>query len=98
MEKTEPDHPGIMNLSGFYHFLQHHYRCPERRVRGIIACTGVILNKVQDLTMSRSDLERIRRYIRGIGLTGEAMNFYLLSFTLYMLYIESARNNRRDAI
>lgn len=92
MVKTETDKAAHVNLSGFYNFLQRQNRFPEGRLRGIIACTGVILNKVQNLTMSRADLERIRTYIKGIGLTGETLNFYLTSFILYMTYVESTKS------
>ena len=78
------------NLSGYYLFLKGLHRIPERRAMGIIACTGTILNRVSDLTMSRADLDRIRQYIKGIGLTGEIINIYLTSFILYMTYMESA--------
>jgi hypothetical protein len=91
MVKTETDHTMQANLSGFYQFLKGRHRFPEGRIAGIIACTGAILNRVHDLTMSRSDLERIRKYIRGIGLSGETINFYLTSFVLYVTYLENAR-------
>jgi len=92
MGKTKPLNDKHINLSGFYGFLKSHYRFSECRIRGIIACTGVVLNKVQDLTISRSDLEKIRHYIKGIGLTGDTINFYLTSFILYMMYVESTSN------
>ena len=79
------------NLSGFYRFLKRQYSFPEARLRGIIACTGVILNRVQDLTMSRADLERIRAYIRSIGLAGEANHYYISSFIFYIMYLEQAK-------
>jgi RAB protein geranylgeranyltransferase component A len=94
MLKTETDNAKRINLSGFYRFLQKQYRFPEHRLRGIIACTGVILNKVQNLTMSRSDLERIRAYIKSIGLTGETINFYITSFVFYIMYLERANDSR----
>ena len=93
MEKTATDNTRPANLSGFYRFLKRQYQFSEDRIRGIIACTGVVLNRVQDLTMSRSDLERIRRFIRGIGLTGDTLNFYMTSFIFYMKYVESAKGN-----
>jgi hypothetical protein len=94
MGKTKQADNKHINLSGFYRFLKSHYRFPECRVRGIIACTGVILNKVQDLSLGRSDLEKIRHYIKEIGLTGDTINFYLTSFILYMMYMESARGSK----
>lgn len=90
MGKTKLSDNKHINLSGFYQFLKSHYRFPEPRAQGIIACTGSILNKVHDLTISRSDLEKIRHYIKEIGLTGDTINFYLTSFVLYMKYMESA--------
>lgn len=96
MEKTKTDNMKHVNLPDFYHFLKRQYHFSEHRVRGIIACTGMILNKVHDLTMSRSDLERIRRYIREIGLTGETINFYLTSFILYVIFIETASNGGKN--
>jgi len=89
MRKTGNFNDNHRKLSGFYRFLKSHYPFPESRIRGIIACTGVVLNKVQDLTNSRSDLEKIRHYIKETGLTGETINFYLTSFVLYMIYVES---------
>ena len=89
MIKTADSDRNHKTLSGFYQFLKGHYPFSESRIRGIIACTGVVLNKVQDLTISRSDLGKIRHYIKGIGLTGETINFYLTSFVLYMIYVES---------
>jgi hypothetical protein len=85
------------NLSGFYHFLKHQYRFPEARLRGIIACTGMILNKVHDLSMSRADLERVNAYMRGIGLTGDALHFFVTSFIFYILYMESVKGNSMKA-
>ncbi|MGA9139645.1 MAG: hypothetical protein WBZ29_05445 [Methanocella sp.] len=94
MLKTEKDNAKHINLTGFYRFLQNQYRFPEHRLQGIIACTGVVLNRVQNLTMSRSDLERIRTYIKSIGLTGETINFYITSFIFYIMYLERAKETR----
>jgi hypothetical protein len=96
MEKTKTDNTEHVNLSGFFHFLRRQYRFSEHRIRGIIACTGMILNKVHDLTMSRADLERIRSYIKGIGLTGETINFYMTSFILYVIYMESVGSGGKN--
>jgi hypothetical protein len=92
MIKTNNFDENHKKLSGFYRFLKIHYRFSECRIRGIIACTGVVLNKVQDLTISRSDLEKIRHYIKEIGLSGETINFYLTSFVLYIIYLENDRS------
>jgi hypothetical protein len=94
MTKTKHNDDNHRKLSGFYRFLKAHYHFPESRIQGIIACTGVVLNKVQDLTISRSDLEKIRNFIKGLGLTGDTINFYMTSFVLYMIYVESDHGNR----
>jgi hypothetical protein len=96
MRKTKQSASDHKKLSGFYEFLKAHYRFSECRIRGIIACTGVVLNKVQDLTISRSDLEKIRNFIKGLGLSGDTINFYLTSFVLYMIYVESDHSNRKS--
>ncbi len=92
MLKTDTDKATNIDLTGFYRFLKRQYRFPEHRLRGIIACTGVILNKVHNLTISRSDLERIRAYIKSIGLTGETINFYVTSFIFYIMYMERTKD------
>ena len=94
MLKTEADNAKHINLSGFYGFLKKQYRFPEHRLRGIIACTGMILNKVHNLTMSRADLERILAYIKSIWLTGDTINFYITSFIFYIMYLEKAKDAR----
>ncbi len=98
MSKTATDDVKHTNLTGFYGFLKKRYRFPEHRLWGIIACTGTILNKVQNLTMSRADLERIRAYIKGIGLTGDSLNFYITSFIFYIMYLERAGDTKKNAI
>ena len=84
------------NLSGFYQYLKKMYRFPEEQIRGIIACNGMILRRINNLTMSVADIERIRWYIKGLGLTGDSINLYVRSFGFYVKYLEQVNQGKSD--
>lgn len=96
MEDVKTDHKLHASLSGFYQYLKVMYRFPEEQVRGIIACNGMILRRINNLTMSLSDIDRIRAYMRGLGLTGETINLYVRSFVFYVTYLEQANRMKAE--
>ncbi len=96
MEDLKTDSIPHAKLSGFYHYLRIMYKFPEEQIRGIIACTGIILRRINNLTMSVADIERIRSYIKGLGLTGDTINLYVKSFGLYVKYLEQVNRGKTD--
>ncbi|CAJ35185.1 hypothetical protein [Methanocella arvoryzae] len=96
MEDVKTDHMLHASLSGFYQYLKVMYRFPEEQVRGIIACNGMILRRINNLTMSLSDIDRIRVYMRGLGLTGDTINLYVRSFVFYVTYLEQANRVKAE--
>lgn len=88
MEDPKTDHKLHASLSGFYRYLKVQYRFTEDQIRGIIACNGMILRRISNLTLTIADLDRIRVYMKGLGLTGDTMNLYVRSFVFYVSYLE----------
>ena len=96
MEDQKNDPKLHASLSGFYQYLKIMYKFPEEHIRGIIACTGMILRRINNLTMSVADIERIRWYIKGLGLTGETINLYVRSFGFYVKYLEQVNRGKTE--
>lgn len=96
MEDLKTDSIPHAKLTGFYQYLKIMYRFPEEKIRGIITCTGIILRRINNLTMSVADIERIRSHIKGLGLTGDTINLYVRSFGLYVKYLEQVNHGKSD--
>jgi len=96
MEYSKNDPIMHASLSGFYQYLKMMYKFPEEHIRGIITCTGIILRRINNLTMSVADIERIRSHIKGLGLTGDTINLYVKSFGLYVKYLEQVNHGKPD--
>lgn len=82
------------DLSEFYNYLKHRYRFPDGRIRGIIACTGVILKKFSNISINRNDIDNIKAYMKSLRLTKDTIDFYITSIEYYISYIEHTKNIR----
>ena len=79
------------SMAGFYRYLKVAYGFPEAHLQGIIASTGMILRRINGLTLTTADQSRIRAHLQGIGLRGETINLYVRSFIYYVTYLEQKR-------